>query len=93
MGNELAKTADVILAIGCRFTEFTASSFKRGETFSIPPTELIQVDVDPGEIGKNYPVEVGVVADAKAVLQDLLGTARKKTQRRNYKGSEYFRQL
>ena len=93
VGNELAKTADVILAIGCRFTEFTASSFKQGETFSIPPTKLIQVDVDPGEIGKNYPVEVGVVADAKAALQDLLGMAKKKTQRRNYRGSEYFKQL
>ncbi|MDV3277259.1 MAG: thiamine pyrophosphate-binding protein [Nitrososphaerales archaeon] len=93
VGNMLARNADVILSLGCRFTEFTASSYKQGATFSIPPTKLIQVDIDAGEIGKNYPVEVGVVADAKAVLQDLLSIARRKTQKRNYRQSEYFKQL
>ena len=41
-------------------------------TFAIPPSKLIQVDIDPREIGKNYPVEVALVGDAQAALADLL---------------------
>ncbi|MFL5796839.1 MAG: thiamine pyrophosphate-binding protein [Actinomycetota bacterium] len=71
-GNELARDAHVLLAVGCRFVDWSSSSWRRGVTFSIPPTKLVQVDVDPREIGKNYPVEVGIVADARAALVDLL---------------------
>jgi acetolactate synthase-1/2/3 large subunit len=71
-GNELAASADVILSVGCRFTDWSASSYRKGVTFTIPPSRLIQIDIDPREIGKNYPVEVPLVADAKAALADLL---------------------
>ena len=65
-------SADVILSVGNRFTDWSASSWRRGVTFSIPPTSLIQCDIDPREIGKNYPVAVGLVGDARATLTDLL---------------------
>ena len=39
-----------------------------GRFKAIPPTILIQVDIDPYEIGKNYPAEVGITGDAKSVL-------------------------
>jgi acetolactate synthase-1/2/3 large subunit len=71
-GNELASSADVILSVGNRFTDWSASSYRKGVTFSIPPSKLIQVDIDPREIGKNYPVEVGLVGDARAAIADLL---------------------
>jgi acetolactate synthase-1/2/3 large subunit len=71
-GNELASRADVLLSVGCRFTDWSASSYRRGVTFSIPPTKLIQIDIDPREMGKNYPVEVSLLADARAALTDLL---------------------
>ena len=71
-GNELAASADVLLSVGCRFTDWSASSYRKGVTFAIPPTRLIQVDIDPREIGKNYPVEAALVGDAKATLIDLL---------------------
>src|SRR3954447_6293521 len=71
-GNELAASADVILSVGNRFTDWSASSWRRGVTFSIPPASLIQCDIDPREIGKNYPVAVGLVGDARATLADLL---------------------
>jgi acetolactate synthase-1/2/3 large subunit len=93
VGNELAKSADVILALGCRFTEFTTSSFKQGVTFGIPPTKLVQVDVDPGEIGKNYPVEVGVQADARSFLQDLLSMTRQRVGKKEYRKTERFKEL
>ncbi len=71
-GNKLASSADVILAVGCRFADLTTSSYKPGASFSIPPSKLIQVDIDSGEIGKNYPVELGIVGDAKAVLKQII---------------------
>ncbi len=91
-GNELAASADVLLAVGCRFTDWSASSWRKGVTFSIPPARLIHLDIDPREIGKNYPVEVGLLGDARATLEDLLealgpGTAG------HYRGSPYFEEI
>ena len=71
-GNALTASADVILGVGTRFAEQTASSYLPGASFSIPPTKLIHFDIDPYEIGKNYPVAVGVVCDAKMGLTALL---------------------
>jgi acetolactate synthase-1/2/3 large subunit len=71
-GNKTAANADLIMSLGCRFTDWSASSYRKGVTFSIPDAKLIQVDIDPREIGKNYPAEVGIVADCKLVLSDIL---------------------
>ena len=71
-GNFIAANADVVMALGCRFTDWSASSYRKGVTFSIPESKLIHVDIDPHEIGKNYPAEVGIVADIKLVLADIL---------------------
>jgi acetolactate synthase-1/2/3 large subunit len=70
-GNHFSREADVLLAVGTRFAEQTASSYKHGESFSVPPTRILQIDVDPREIGKNYPVAVGVVSDARTALAAL----------------------
>jgi acetolactate synthase I/II/III large subunit len=72
IGNALASRADVLLSVGNRFVDWSASSWRAGVTFAIPPTKLIQLDIDEREIGKNYPVEVPLVADAKAGMRDLL---------------------
>jgi acetolactate synthase-1/2/3 large subunit len=76
--NEATKNADVMLALGCSFDDRTTSAWIEGYTLRIPPTALIQVDIDPTEIGKNYAVAVGIIADAKAMLTALLGLAREK---------------
>ncbi len=70
-GNEIAASADVVLSVGCRFTDWSASSYRKGTSFSIPPGRLIHVDLDHHEIGKNYPTEVGIVADARATLEAI----------------------
>ena len=70
--SEAAKNADVILAIGCRFSDIHCSSWVPGYTYNIPPTKLIHVDLDPQEIGRNYPTEIGIVGDAREVLKQLL---------------------
>jgi acetolactate synthase-1/2/3 large subunit len=50
--SEAAKNADVILAIGCRFSDIHCSSWVPGYTYNIPPTKLIHIDLDPQEIGR-----------------------------------------
>jgi acetolactate synthase I/II/III large subunit len=70
--NEATRNADVILALGVRFDDRMSSSWISGYTFSIPPTKLIQVDVDPSELGRNYPVTVGILGDARTVVRQLL---------------------
>ena len=92
-GNALARSADVLLAVGCRFADATTSSFRHGVSFSIPPTKLIHADIDPGEIGKNYPTEIGLVGDARAVLEQLLQEVRERAPRREYVGMPYFQEI
>jgi acetolactate synthase-1/2/3 large subunit len=75
--NEYARAADVVLAVGTRFAETDSSSWDPRYTWRIPPTRLIQVDIDPAEIGRNYPVEIGVVADAGAALSGIAEAVRK----------------
>ena len=76
VANEVARAADVILAIGTGFGEADCSSWNPKYTFAIPPSRLIQIDIDPQEVGKIYPVDVGIVGDAKATLHDLAGALR-----------------
>ncbi len=76
--NRAARSADVILALGTRFDDRSTSSWLPGYTYSIPPTRLIQVDVDPAELGRNYPVALGVAANPKDVLSQLSAAIRQR---------------
>lgn len=69
--NEKCKAADYILGLGTSFKEADCSSWYPEYTFNFPPTKLIHIDIDPSEIGRNYPVEIGVVADLKQALTVL----------------------
>jgi acetolactate synthase-1/2/3 large subunit len=59
--------ADGLLAVGCRFTQAATGSWALR-----PPASLAQIDVDESEVGKHYPAEVGVRADAAVALRALL---------------------
>ncbi|HLH82481.1 MAG TPA: thiamine pyrophosphate-binding protein [Trebonia sp.] len=61
--NSYAREADVVLALGTRFAETDASSWHPDFTWRFPPSRLIQIDIDPAEIGRNFPVTLGAVAD------------------------------
>ncbi|NNF47724.1 MAG: thiamine pyrophosphate-binding protein [Desulfofustis sp.] len=76
--NDSCRNADLILGLGSRFKEADASSWYPEFTFDIPKTRLIQIDIEPSEIGRNYPVEIGVVADLKQALGALLKVAQRK---------------
>src|SRR6187401_1175094 len=71
VANSTTHEADVVLAVGTAFGEADCSSWDPRFTFAIPPSRLIQIDIEPQEIGKIYPVEVGLVGDAKATLREL----------------------
>lgn len=75
--NSYTRDADVVLAIGTRFAETDASSWDPAYTWRFPPSRLIQVDVDHAEIGRNYPVEIGVVADATLAVRRILAEVRR----------------
>jgi acetolactate synthase-1/2/3 large subunit len=70
--NHATRQADVLLALGVRFDDRTSSSWIPGYSFTIPPTKLIHVDIDPEEIGRNYPVALGLMADVRTFLRQVL---------------------
>lgn len=75
--NDRCRTADWVLGLGTRFCEADCSSWESQYTFDIPgSTRLIHIDVDPSEIGRNYPAEIGVVADLRQALAVLNRVAR-----------------
>ncbi len=70
--NHAARQADVLLALGVRFDDRTSSSWLPGYSFNIPPTKLIHVDIDADEIARNYPVALGLMADVRTFLRQLI---------------------
>ncbi|HZO02010.1 MAG TPA: thiamine pyrophosphate-binding protein [Burkholderiales bacterium] len=76
--NRKCREADYLLALGTRFAEADSSSWDPRFTFRIPPTRLAQIDIDPAEIGRNFPVEIGAVADLKQALRVLVRVARQR---------------
>ncbi|MGF1616308.1 MAG: thiamine pyrophosphate-binding protein [Acidimicrobiia bacterium] len=93
VGTDTIREADLLVAVGYRFTEWASGSFVHGEVFSVPPQRIVHIDVDPSEIGRNYPVEVAVVGDAKSSLSALLKAITEMTEPRDYSDSSRFRAL
>ena len=93
VANALTKEADVVLALGVTFSDETTSSFVDGITFNVPPTKIVQVDVDPHEIGKNYPVAVGMVADLRAALEALLIGLGAMSRKRDFHKGAWFKRF
>ncbi|MFI5914359.1 thiamine pyrophosphate-binding protein [Dactylosporangium sp. NPDC051541] len=75
--NTYALEADLVLAIGTRFAETDSSSWNPAYTWRMPPTRLIQIDIDSSEIGRNYPVELGIVADATHAVRAIDAAVRR----------------
>jgi len=80
IANEKCRTADLIVAMGTRLAEANSSSWDPRFTFAIPPTRLMHIDIDPAEIGRNFPTEFGVVADIRHALGAMVAAARGKSR-------------
>ncbi len=70
--NQAGRHSDLVLAVGVRFDDRSASSWMPGYSWNFPKTRLIHVDVDHAEMGRNYPPDLGILADAKVFLRQLL---------------------
>jgi len=70
--NEAGRRADLVIAVGARFDDRSASSWLPGYSWNFPHTKLIHIDVDSDEIGRNYPPDLGILADARTFLRQLL---------------------
>ena len=66
--DSLVRDADVILALGCRFSEFAT----RRWTLLSGESTLIQVDIDPEVLGRVYVPAIGICADAGLTTTALL---------------------
>jgi acetolactate synthase-1/2/3 large subunit len=68
--NHIVDEADLILYVGCRTDSVTTINWTL--PFPTAGVTILQVDVDPKEIGNNYPAAVGLVGDARLALADVL---------------------
>jgi acetolactate synthase I/II/III large subunit len=72
--------ADLVLVAGCRLSEVTTQSYSlpRGDQV------VIQIDLDPNEVGATVPAEIGMVSDAGAALAALAGHAPSSSRARDW---------
>lgn len=70
--NQAGRHADLVITIGTRFDDRSSSSWQPGYSWNFPKTKLIHVDIDPQELGRNYPPTLGIVADCKTFCDQLL---------------------
>ena len=69
--NHAIQQADVILALGTRFPEMDASSWRPDYFAAVPPARLIHVDIDPRQFDRVLPAAVPVLADVTAATCGL----------------------
>jgi len=74
MGLKIIPEADVVVALGCKFS-WTMAHGK--EPFWKNSQTLIQVDIDPSIIGRAKPVSLGIIGDCKQFLTQILEKAKK----------------
>jgi acetolactate synthase-1/2/3 large subunit len=68
MANEFIRSADLIIGLGCKFGEIATVRY----TLIPKEAALIHIDISPEEIGRHQKVAVGLWADARLALADLL---------------------
>ena len=77
--NKIVLEADCILAIGARFSDRSVGRFDEfGKGMNI-----IHMDIDPAEIGKNKSVDVAIVGDVKSSMKTMIKILNKKIVNRN----------
>ncbi|HJP14457.1 MAG: thiamine pyrophosphate-binding protein [Nitrospinota bacterium] len=64
---DMLSEADVCLAVGTGFGQFATQYYRMPV-----PGNLIQIDIDPGRLGRNYPARQEILADALSAMTGLL---------------------
>jgi acetolactate synthase I/II/III large subunit len=65
--NEIAQKSDCWLAIGTSFSQMTTGAWNITK-----PENVIQIDIDPNQLGKIFQPKLGIIGDAKTVLRQLI---------------------
>ncbi len=77
-GNQVFLESDVVLGVGCRFSDRHTGdlqTYTQGRKF-------IHIDIEPTQIGKIIPTELGIVSDAKLALKALVEAAKEMSKKR-----------
>jgi len=84
-GNEILLASDLVIGIGCRFTDRHTGNIAiyQGER------KFIHIDIDPKEIGKIVKTELGIVSDASIALKMLLEAAKASGKEKKRKHPSY----
>jgi acetolactate synthase-1/2/3 large subunit len=78
--NYAVTECDLLIALGVRFDDRVTGKVP---TFA-PHAQIIHVDIDPAEIGKNKKVDVPLVGDVRSVLQAMLHRLKKREDRKHW---------
>jgi len=78
--NYAVTECDLLIALGVRFDDRVTGKVP---TFA-PHAQIIHVDIDPAEIGKNKQVDVPIVGDVRSVLQAVLLRLKKREDRKHW---------
>ena len=65
--NHAVAEADLVIYAGSNTSDHTTANYKLPK----PGTPIIQIDLDPVEIGRNYPGAIGIQSDVRAALEAL----------------------
>ncbi len=84
--NLIVTESDLLFAVGCRFSDRITADVK----YFAPNANIVHIDVDSAEIGKNVEIDLPIVGDAKLVLRNIL-KALEKGKRKG--GTEWHRKV
>ncbi len=76
---QVCSKADVVLAAGSRIGQFTSLPYYDFE-YLTRRSRIIQIDIDPKQIGRYLPIEIGLVADLKFALRSIISTIKERTK-------------
>jgi acetolactate synthase-1/2/3 large subunit len=74
--NRVVAESDLVIFIGSAVGEMVTLGWK----IPRPSTRIVQVDINPAELGRNYPHTLGILGDAKLTLKMLLEGINKDVQ-------------
>jgi acetolactate synthase-1/2/3 large subunit len=87
--SDILSEADLILAVGFRFTDVSTSNW----TLPKEDSKIIQIDIDPTEFGKNVKPDLCITGDAKVVLEQLLCQVQKVIAPSNLQHKQWVRHI
>ena len=86
---ETLDEADVVVTIGFRFAEFGYA-----QQFTLKPNwKLIHIDIDPAEINRAYAADVGIIGDAKTVIEQITALVKAAKAKEKFAGTAWFQRF